>query len=94
MPWAKGESGNPGGRRKDPLLQALRSKVTPAMAQDLMGVLLERANAGDMKAMEMLWDRMAGKAIARNEQGEPGAFSHGYEIRLVRVEDDGDAQAS
>jgi Family of unknown function (DUF5681) len=91
--WRAGESGNPRGARPDPLLHALRRKMTAKQAQQLMAVLLERALDGDMKAMEMIWDRMAGKPIARQEQGEPGDFSRGFEIRLVRAGDDDGADA-
>ena len=88
-PFPPGQSGNPNGRARDPLLAALRRRLTPEQAVELMEVLVTRAAAGDMKAMEMIWDRMAGKVVGREEVGGPGAFSKGFEIRLVRV-DDGD----
>ncbi len=86
--WQPGQSGNPSGRPRDPLLAALRKKLTAKRATELTDVLLARAADGDMKALEMIWDRVGGKPIARQEQGEPGAFSRGFEIRLVRVGDD------
>jgi hypothetical protein len=72
----------------DPLLRALKKKLTVSEATELMAVLLEKAHDGDMKALEMIWDRIAGKPVAREERGGPGAFSRGFEIRLVRVGDD------
>lgn len=93
-PWRKGESGNPRGARPDPLLHALRKKITAKQAAGLAAILLERALDGDMKALEMIWDRTAGKPVARQEQGEPGAFAEGFEIRLIRVsDDDGDGES-
>jgi len=91
-----GRSGNPGGRPKDPLLHALRKKLTAKQANALMGVLVEQALRGDMKALEMIWDRVAGKPVARAEQGGPGDFARGFEIRLIRVArgDDADDDAA
>lgn len=88
MPFVRGQSGNPGGRPRDPLLHALRKKLTAKQAGALMDVLVKQALSGDMKSMEMIWDRVAGKPIAREEQGRPGDFSRGFEIRLVHVSDD------
>lgn len=90
-----GVSGNPAGRPKDPLLAALKRKMTPQQAADLMGVLLAKALEGDMRALEMVWDRLAGKVVAREEHGAPGAFSRGFEIRLIRVDEttDGNDEA-
>lgn len=92
-----GASGNPGGRPKDPLLHALRRKMTAKQANELTAILLARALDGDLKAIEMIWDRVGGKPVARQEQGEPGAFREGFEIRLIRAggdDDDGEAAAS
>lgn len=89
-----GQSGNPGGRPKDTLLAALKKKLTREQAEELVGVLVTRALAGDMKALEMIWDRMAGKVVGREEIGGPGAFAKGFEIRLVRVDDGDEARAS
>jgi hypothetical protein len=68
--------------------------MTAKQATALMAVLLERALDGDMKAMEMIWDRVAGKPIARQEQGGPGDFSRGFEIRLIRVDEHDDADGA
>jgi hypothetical protein len=94
VPFRHGQSGNPKGKAPDPLLKALRKKLTAGEAAKLTDVLLEKAGDGDMKALEMIWDRIAGKAVARQEQGEPGAFSRGFEIRLVRVGNDGDDETA
>ena len=90
VPFKPGQSGNPRGKAPDPLLRALRKRLTTKQADELTTVLLDRARDGDMKALEMIWDRIAGKAVARQEQGGPGEFSRGFEIRLIRVGDDGD----
>ncbi len=88
VPFKPGQSGNPRGRAPDPLLRALKKKLTASEAADLTDVLFEKARDGDMKALEMIWDRIAGKPVAREERGGPGAFSKGFEIRLIRVGND------
>ena len=93
VPFRPGQSGNPRGKVPDPLLKALRKRLTVAEAAKLTDVLLEKAEDGDMKALEMIWDRVAGKAVARQEQGGPGDFARGFEIRLVRVDEHGDETA-
>src|SRR4051812_38235267 len=86
--FKKGTSGNPRGARPDPLLPALKRKLTATQAADLVDMLIARAMDGDLRALEMAWDRIAGKVVAREETGSPGAFSPGFEIRLVRVDGD------
>jgi hypothetical protein len=81
-----GRSGNPGGRKADPLLPALKRKLTASQAADLVDVLIARAMDGDLRALEIIWNRTAGLPVAREETGAPGAFAPGYEIRLTRVD--------
>lgn len=73
-PFAKGVSGNPSGRPKDVLTHAIREKLTPDQASALADKLMALAMAGDLKALEIVLDRVEGKAVARQEQGDPGAF--------------------
>jgi hypothetical protein len=61
-------------RRPDPLLAAINAKLTPQRAEIIADRVLAKAEAGDLMAIGMLWDRTAGKAVARNEQGDPGSF--------------------
>lgn len=93
-PWQSGQSGNPKGKAPDPLLRQLRKKLTASEAGELVEILLSKARDGDLKALEMIWDRIAGKPVAREEQGGPGAFTRGFEIRLIRVDDDAEPAAS
>jgi len=65
---------NAGGRPPALLTKAMQSVVTDADAEAIMKRVLTAAKKGDLQAVQMLWDRMEGKAVARNEQGEPGAF--------------------
>jgi hypothetical protein len=80
--WKKGQSGNPGGRRTQPLTTALRAKVTPEVAEQIVDVAISQALAGDAVARAWLADRLEGKAVARTEQGEPGDF--GISLQDVR----------
>ncbi len=74
-PFKRGQpSPNPGGRPKDVLTPALRRMLTVEDAEKLAMSLIARAKAGDVKAATLIWDRLEGKAVARSESGEPGAF--------------------
>ena len=69
-----GQSGNPSGRRKHYITQGIMSTISEDDAAKFGAILREMALAGDLKAMEMILDRVEGKAIARQEQGQPGEF--------------------
>lgn len=73
-PWQKGQSGNPGGRPKDVLTQALRKKLSDDEADGILAIVIRLAKQGDMRAVQLLWDRMEGRALDRKEVGQPGAF--------------------
>lgn len=61
-------------RRPDPLLAALKGKMTDARAAKIAERMLTDAEGGNMQAVAMIWDRMAGKVPNRNENGDPGDF--------------------
>lgn len=82
-PFPKGRSGNPGGRPKGTGLTALlRAELEEPSApgsgitqgEALAEKLVSLALAGDLAAIREVLDRTEGKAVARQEAGEPGAF--------------------
>lgn len=66
---------NLGGRPKAILTAALLATLTEADAEAIMTQVIVDAKAGDLQAIAMLWDRLEGKAIGRNEAGAPGEFT-------------------
>ena len=72
--WVKGQSGNPSGRSRDVLTQAVRKLMTDDEAESLVQTIIMQAKQGDMRAAELLWNRIEGKAIDRKEVGQPGDF--------------------
>lgn len=76
-PFQKGDDPrrNRGGRPPALLTKAMQSVVTDADAEAILKRVLAAAKKGDLQAVQMIWDRMEGKAVARNEQGEPGSFT-------------------
>jgi uncharacterized protein DUF5681 len=78
--WRKGQSGNPGGRpRKLPITEALASVIDQEKAEQLANVVWQRADKGESWAIQFIADRLEGKAIAREEHGQPGEFEVGLE---------------
>ena len=82
-PFPKGRSGNPGGRPKGTsITAALRAELDRPCADDpavtkaerIAAVLVDLALGGDLPAIREVLDRTEGKAVARQETGEPGAF--------------------
>ena len=69
MPFQKGKSGNPGGRRKDKLARAALLMVLKEGGEDMpvlreiMDRLVTAAVDGERWAIQMLFDRLDGKAI-------------------------------
>ena len=67
MGWKRGESGNPGGRsREKPFRDALRLELAAAGADHkklrrIAKVLIDKAEAGDLAAMSMVFDRIDGR---------------------------------
>ena len=73
--WQPGQSGNPGGRPKNPITQALKEAVQqPENATMIRDTLLKLAKAGDIRAIELLLNRTEGKVPDKVEQGGVGAF--------------------
>ena len=79
MVWKKGQSGNPGGRRRNQpsLSDALRAALNTT---DEHGVshrtaialkILELARAGNLEAIKLAFERIDGKVIERIEQTGP-----------------------
>ena len=60
---------NPTGRPKDEITGILRQKVD---LERLAQTLLNLAYAGDIKAIALVYDRLAGKVADRVEGGEGG----------------------
>lgn len=69
MSFAKGQSGNPGGRGteklwRDAVLKAVRErdgKKGPHLIQKAAAALVEAASGGDVSALKELGDRLDGK---------------------------------
>jgi hypothetical protein len=57
------------------LTSAIAGTLTDVDANKIISVVIAEAKAGNLQAIAMLWDRLEGKAIARNESGDPGAFT-------------------
>ena len=81
--FPKGRSGNPGGRPKGlSITGALRVELEKPVAagspvtkgEMIARTLVDMALAGDLAAIREVLDRTEGKAVARQEQGDPGTF--------------------
>jgi hypothetical protein len=76
-PFQKGDDPrrNRAGRPKALLTAALAETLTDDDARAIMKQVILDARGGDLQAIAMLWDRLEGKPIGRNEQGAPGEFT-------------------
>lgn len=83
MPFAKGQSGNPGGKPKEKLFhQALMMQLKEAgedlpMLREVATQLIDKAKEGDLPAIKELADRLDGKPAQQlNLAGhDGGAFN-------------------
>ena len=73
-PWAKGVSGNPGGRPRkkliDQALQDLLLRNDSALALAIAQKLLTRAKKGDLKAIQLVAERVEGKPKKQSETSD------------------------
>ncbi len=81
-----GVSGNPSGRTKRRhITDALLQGATPERLQALQDTMWRAAAKGDLQAAMWIADRIEGKAVARQETGDPGSFED--LLSRVSVED-------
>ena len=57
MPWAKGQSGNPAGRKRDSHINAARVKLARHLSEVIDAVILAALN-GDMRAARLILERL------------------------------------
>ena len=70
-----GNRANPGGRLRDPLTRAIRAAMTDEDLTAIVETVIAFAKAGKIEYVQMIWDRIEGKVVARQEAGDPGAFN-------------------
>jgi HPt (histidine-containing phosphotransfer) domain-containing protein len=87
-PWPKGVSGNPGGRPKkkliDQALEELLLSNDSELAVTIAKKLLVRAKSGEVKAIQLVAERVQGKPRAKMEVSGPD----GGELQLLNMTDD------
>lgn len=86
--WQPGQSGNPGGRRKeDKSVKALARQFTAEAIQTLAEIMQDKdaATASRVAAASTLLDRGHGKPLQQLEVGEAGAFSELDDAELDNV---------
>src|SRR5215213_7303692 len=82
-PFQKGHDPrrNPHGPRAQPVTRALAKTLTEKRAEKIAEVVVAAAEAGESWAVQFLADRLEGKAVARNEQGQPGEFDTSVDVQ-------------
>lgn len=95
-----GVSGNPSGRPKRRHLSDLLGEELAKphgkthktrdqrLIERLVSIALDGKREVALRAMQLILAYRDGLPIARTETGEPGAFERGFEIRLIRVDDE------
>lgn len=77
MPFPKGKSGNPNGRRKDKkardalVLKLLEAGEDMPRLRKVWGAILDKAEQGDVSAAKEIFDRLDGK-VPQGIEGEDG----------------------
>jgi Family of unknown function (DUF5681) len=79
-PFVAGRSGNPGGKSKALLTAVLRERLTEQDAAQISDVLIAQAKAGNLKAVELILDRLEGRPLQRNENSGPDGGPQRYEL--------------
>lgn len=83
-PWAKGTSGNPGGRpRRDALTEALKAQLASddsdgrTVAEQIAAALIKSALRGDVRAIREIADRTEGRPRQQFNIDASATFSDG-----------------
>ena len=90
-PWKKGQSGNPNGRpKKDRCISDILREHGFDMQEDkrtnlklIVDKLYEKAIGGDLKAIDMIFDRLEGKP-AQKVEVEETLLPTGFDIGLIK----------